>query len=55
MKKLCIFDLDGTLLDSLQDLKDSVNGILKKYGWSDNTNIEDGVTEYANWYKEAIH
>ena len=31
MKKLCIFDLDGTLLDSLQDLKDSVNGILKKY------------------------
>lgn len=30
-------------------------GILKKHGWSDNTNIEDGVTEYANWYKEAIH
>lgn len=37
MKKLCIFDLDGTLLDSLQDLKDSVNGILKKYSYPEKT------------------
>lgn len=32
MKKLCIFDLDGTLINSLEDLADSVNYVLKKYG-----------------------
>lgn len=37
MKKLCIFDLDGTLLDSLQDLKDSVNRILKKNSYPEKT------------------
>ena len=28
-----LFDLDGTLLDTLEDLTDSVNAILKKYGF----------------------
>lgn len=28
-----LFDLDGTLLDTLEDLADSVNAILKKYGF----------------------
>lgn len=31
MKKLIIFDLDGTLLDTLDDLKESVNFALSKY------------------------
>ncbi|MBO7408024.1 MAG: HAD-IIIA family hydrolase [Clostridia bacterium] len=30
--KLAIFDLDGTLLDTLEDLKDSVNFALAEYG-----------------------
>lgn len=32
MKKAVIFDLDGTLLNSLQDLADSTNFVLEKYG-----------------------
>ena len=32
MKKLVIFDLDGTLLNTLDDLADSANYILRKYG-----------------------
>lgn len=31
--KLIIFDLDGTLLDTLQDLGDSCNSILHQYGF----------------------
>lgn len=33
MKKLVIFDLDGTLIDTLDDLRDSVNYALKEYGY----------------------
>lgn len=32
MKKFVIFDLDGTLLNTLEDLKNSTNYALKKYG-----------------------
>ena len=32
-KKLCIFDLDGTLINSLYDLADSMNFALKKHGF----------------------
>lgn len=32
--KAVIFDLDGTLLDSLEDLADSMNTVLKKCGFS---------------------
>ena len=32
MKTLLLFDLDGTLLDTLQDLTDSVNHTLQQYG-----------------------
>lgn len=31
--KAVLFDLDGTLLDTLEDLTDSVNAILEKYGY----------------------
>ena len=37
MKKLCIFDLDGTLLDSLEDLKESVNVILRRHSFEEKT------------------
>ena len=33
MKKLVIFDLDGTLIDTLDDLKNSVNFALSKFGY----------------------
>lgn len=33
MTKLVIFDLDGTLLDTLQDLADCTNFILRKFGF----------------------
>ncbi len=35
MKTLLIFDLDGTLLDTLADLRASVNFALKKFGFSE--------------------
>lgn len=33
MVRLCIFDLDGTLINSLQDLADAVNHALQKMGF----------------------
>ncbi len=33
MIKLCVFDLDGTLVDSLRDIADSTNFALKKNGF----------------------
>lgn len=33
MKKAVLFDLDGTLLDTLQDLMDSVNVTMEKFGY----------------------
>lgn len=32
-KDTVIFDLDGTLLNTLEDLRDSVNVIMERYGW----------------------
>ncbi|HHT39579.1 MAG: HAD-IA family hydrolase [Acholeplasmataceae bacterium] len=40
MKKLIIFDLDGTLLDTLTDITNSVNDTLKHYGKSLRTEEE---------------
>lgn len=35
--KLVIFDMDGTILDTLDDLADSLNTILKKYGYPEHS------------------
>ncbi len=40
-----IFDLDGTLLNTIEDLKDSVNHILLKYGYAERTLSE--VTSFV--------
>ena len=32
--KAAVFDLDGTLLDTLEDLADSVNAVLERHGWA---------------------
>ena len=40
-----IFDLDGTLLNTLEDLGDSVNHALKSFGYPERT-YEEGDSEY---------
>lgn len=37
MKKFVIFDLDGTLLNTLEDLKDSTNFALSEFGYPERT------------------
>jgi phosphoglycolate phosphatase len=39
-KRAVIFDLDGTLLDTLDDLTDAVNHILNKYGYPERSRGE---------------
>ena len=45
-----LFDLDGTLLDTLEDLKDSVNYIMKKYHFPERT-----LDEVRNAVGNGIH
>lgn len=40
MKTGIIFDLDGTLLDTLDDLMDSMNAMLRKFGYPERTREE---------------
>lgn len=50
MKKLLIFDLDGTLLDTLADLRSSVNYALKKFGFPER-NMEQVRKSVGNGLK----
>ena len=38
--QLAIFDLDGTLLDTLEDLADSTNYVMRQFGYSERTIAE---------------
>ena len=40
MRKTLIFDLDGTLLNTLDDLRDSTNFALKKFGYAERSTEE---------------
>ena len=37
MIKLAVFDMDGTILDTLEDLQDSLNEILRRHGYPERT------------------
>lgn len=50
MIKLVIFDLDGTLLNSLADLADSCNFLLRKYGFP-----EHPLDSYRYFVGDGIH
>ncbi len=49
MKKLVIFDLDGTLVDSIYDLGDCVNTALRFFGLPENT-----LSEYYSFVGNGI-
>ncbi|MGI6581045.1 MAG: HAD family hydrolase [Erysipelotrichaceae bacterium] len=51
--KLAIFDLDGTILDTLQDLTDAVNYVLEKYGYK-KRNLEEVRLFLGNGGKKLI-
>ncbi len=40
MNKAVVFDLDGTLIDSLPDIADGINDMLKKFGYPERTSEE---------------
>ena len=48
--KLAIFDMDGTILDTLEDLKDSVNYSLNKFGYPQRT-----LSEVKSFVGNGIH
>ncbi|MBP3348218.1 MAG: HAD family hydrolase [Clostridia bacterium] len=52
--KAVIFDLDGTLLDTAQDLASSVNYVLEKYGFSTRS-VEDIIAFTGNGIKALLH
>lgn len=48
-----IFDLDGTLLDTIHDLSDSVNHVLRSYGYQTHTE-EEYKLKIGNGFKNLI-
>ena len=57
-KQLLLWDLDGTLLDTLDDLTLAVNAALKKYNLPLRTKEEVQTllaTVLKNWWKEQYH
>ncbi len=53
MKKGIIFDLDGTLLNTLYDLKEAVNYALKKHGFQEIT-LEQTRTYVGNGIRQLV-
>ena len=53
MKTGILFDLDGTLLNTLEDLKDAVNFVLRKYGCPERT-LEEVRTFVGTGAKNLI-
>ncbi len=49
MKKGCLFDLDGTLVDSLMDLALSTNRVLKKHGL-----LEHDISKYNHYVGNGV-
>lgn len=45
MYKIIIFDMDGTVLDTLEDLTDSINAVIPKYGF--NTKTVDEIRSFV--------
>lgn len=48
-----VFDLDGTLLDTLEDLRDSVNFVMRKYGFPEHT-LEEIRQAVGNGIKKLM-
>lgn len=42
MRKTLLFDLDGTLLNTLEDLRDSTNFALRTYGYPERSRRRSG-------------
>ena len=53
MTNTILFDLDGTLLNTLEDLKNSVNFALKKFGYSEKT-LEQVRASVGNGLRRLI-
>ena len=53
MRELVIFDLDGTLLYTLEDLKDSVNHTLEKFGY-ETKSLEEVSKHVGNGVKHLV-
>lgn len=50
MYKLAIFDLDGTILNTIEDLTDSTNAILRQFGYPERT-----LPEVQSFVGNGIH
>ena len=48
-----LFDLDGTLLDSLEDMKDSVNYVMRQFGFPEHT-LEEVRSFIGNGIRKLI-
>ena len=48
-----VFDLDGTLLNTLEDLADAVNYVLRKFGWEEHT-IDRVRMDVGNGIKKLV-
>ena len=53
MKQYVFFDLDGTVLDTLEDLRDSVNTALAKFGYPEIT-LEETAANLGNGAKHLL-